>query len=146
VRVLVQRVSEARVEVDGETIASIGRGLLLLVAFTEGDDRRVLARAVDKTVHLRVFADDRGRFAHSLLDVRADLLVVPQFTLYGDTSRGRRPDFTAAMEPGAAARLFDVLVADFTAVVPRVGSGRFGAGMQVALVNDGPVTLMLDFR
>lgn len=144
-RVLLQRVASASVAVDGHTIASAGRGLLLLAGFGSADDGSVLGPMAEKVRGLRVFEDDSGRFQYSVDEIRGDILVVPQFTLYGDTRRGRRPDFTGALEPARAEALFD----EFAAILSRrsdgqVERGRFGAHMAVELVNDGPVTLMLE--
>lgn len=144
-RVLLQRVASASVSVGGQTVAATGPGLLLLTGFGAGDDTTVLAPMADKIRGLRVFEDDRGRFQYSVDETGGDLLVVPQFTLYGDTQRGRRPDFTAALAPDRAEALFDafadILAARATGSVER---GRFGAHMAVHLVNDGPVTLLLE--
>lgn len=144
-RVLLQRVASAAVAVEGRTIAATGPGLLLLTGFGAGDDSSVLAPMADKVCGLRVFEDDDGRFQYSVTDTGGDLLVVPQFTLYGDTQRGRRPDFTGALAPDRAEALFQ----QFTDIlhsrpVGRVERGRFGARMAVSLVNDGPVTLLLE--
>lgn len=144
-KVLLQRVSTASVTVAGEEVAAIGAGLLLLVGFGHGDDSNDVARMARKIAGLRVFAGEDGRLQHALLDTGGAALVVPQFTLYGDTRKGRRPDFTAALAPAEAERL----CADFarhlrTEGVVQVASGRFGAHMQVALVNDGPLTLLLE--
>ena len=143
-KILLQRVSGASVSIDGETVGNIGRGLLLLVGFGHDDRGAVLLSMANKVVNLRVFPDDSGRFSHSLMDIGGEALLVPQFTLYADTRKGRRPDFTAAMPPGDATGLFD----DFTEAVKtalpgNVQTGRFGADMQVSLVNDGPVTILL---
>lgn len=142
---LLQRVASASVEVNGAAVAAMDRGLLLFAGFGVADDACVLAPMANKILDLRVFEDERGRFQYSVIDTRGDLLVVPQFTLYGDTRRGRRPDFTGALEPVLAEALFaefvDVLTARATG---RVGCGRFGAHMAVQLVNDGPVTLLLE--
>ncbi|MFW5927400.1 MAG: D-aminoacyl-tRNA deacylase [Wenzhouxiangella sp.] len=144
-RVLLQRVASASVAVDGRTIASTGPGLLLLTGFGTDDDASVLPPIAEKVRGLRVFEDDSGRFQYSVDETRGDILVVPQFTLYGDTHRGRRPDFTAALEPARAEALFHDF-ADLLArrTAGRVARGRFGAHMAVELVNDGPVTLLLE--
>lgn len=144
-RVLLQRVASASVEVNATAVAAIGRGLLLFTGFGATDNSSVLAPMADKILNLRVFEDERGRFQHSVVDTRGDLLVVPQFTLYADTRRGRRPDFTGTLEPALAETLF----AEFLDTVAgramgRVECGQFGAHMAVQLVNDGPVTLLLD--
>lgn len=144
-RVLLQRVASASVIVDDRTIGAIGHGLLLLTGFGEGDDSSVVPPMADKICGLRIFEDDESRFQFSVRDVRGELLVVPQFTLYGDTQRGRRPDFTQALAPDRAGILFDEFVAALSdRSVSKVAQGRFGARMTVHLINDGPVTLMLE--
>ena len=141
-----QRVSSAAVTVDGEQVGAIGSGLLLLVGFGRGDDASQLAPMADKVAGLRVFPDAAGRLHHSVRDTGGGVLAVPQFTLYGSTRRGRRPEFTDALAPEDASRLFaaflDELAASGLAQPPQ--SGRFGAHMAVQLVNDGPVTLLLE--
>ena len=144
-RVLLQRVSEARVAVDGEVIGEIGEGLLAFVAAGEGDDEEDLEYGVDKTANLRIFADEEGKMNRSVLDVDGEVLAVPQFTLYGDVSKGRRPSFFGAMDPGPAEEMFDAYVdALREAGVRNVETGKFGAMMEVDLVNDGPVTIWVD--
>ncbi len=143
-RAVVQRVSHAHVDVDGDRVAEIEAGLLALVGVTHDDvegDARELAR---KIVGLRIFEDDAGRMNRSLLDGEGDLLVVSQFTLFGDTRKGRRPSFGAAAAPEQAAPLVEAVVAAARAEGVRVVTGRFGAHMQVGLENDGPVTLWID--
>lgn len=150
-RILLQRVSRARVVVGGETIGRIERGALLLVGFGREDETPPLARMADKIANLRIFADDGdgggggGRPERSLLDVGGGVLAVPQFTLHGRTAKGRRPDFTHALAPALAESHFHSFV-DFLsqAGVAQVECGRFGAQMAVESVNDGPFTLMLD--
>jgi len=145
VRVLLQRVAHAEVRIGGRTVGEIGRGHLLLVAFRPGDGVTQLEWMADKIVGLRVFADDEGKMNRSLLDVSGDLLVVSQFTLYGDTRKGRRPSFIAAAPPEVAVLLYEQFVACLRARAGgRVETGEFGAMMDVELVNEGPVTLMLD--
>ncbi len=144
-KLLVQRVLNASVEVDGQEIAKIDQGLLVLIGFGQNDNADILPRAVDKLVNLRIFADDKGRFQYSVSDQNLGVLAVPQFTLYATTDSGRRPDFTAAMQPQEAEQLFD----QFCQLLLKqelgeIGYGRFGADMQVSLVNDGPVTIMID--
>lgn len=144
-RVLLQRAASASVAVAGETIGEIGPGLVLLAGFGAGDDASVIAPMADKVCGLRVFEDEAGRFQYSVNDTAGDLLAIPQFTLYGDTRRGRRPDFTAALAPQRAEPLFNELVAALKERARgKVASGSFGAHMAVQLVNDGPVTLMLE--
>jgi D-tyrosyl-tRNA(Tyr) deacylase len=143
-RALIQRVTCASVRIDGETVGSIGAGLVALLGVAAGDDEADARYLVDKTANLRIFADDEGRFNRSALDVAAELLVVSQFTLYADTRRGRRPDFTRAAEPDDARRLYGRAVEMFRETGLTVATGEFQAYMQVRLQNDGPVTLMLD--
>ena len=144
-RVLLQRVAHAEVRIGDRTVGEIGRGHLLLVAFRPGDGVTQLEWMADKIVGLRVFADDEGKMNRSLLDVSGDLLVVSQFTLYGDTRKGRRPSFIAAAPPEVAVPLYEQFVACLRARAGgRVETGEFGAMMDVELVNEGPVTLMLD--
>lgn len=143
-RALIQRVTCASVRIDGETVGSIGAGLVVLLGVAAGDDEADARYLVDKTADLRIFADDEGRFNRSALDVAAELLVVSQFTLYADTRRGRRPDFTRAAEPDDARRLYGRAVEMFRETGLTVATGEFQAYMQVRLQNDGPVTLMLD--
>ena len=143
-RAVLQRVSSASVSVDGEALSRIGVGLVVLTAVGRDDTDTDVEYIVDKTVHLRIFPDDEGRFDRSVLDVGGSLLVVSQFTLYGDVRRGRRPSFTGAAPPAEAEERFAALVERFRATGVPVETGRFQAMMDVALVNDGPVTLMLD--
>lgn len=144
-RVLLQRVTTASVGVGDEELARIGRGLLLLAGFGAHDDGSVIVPMVEKLCGLRVFEDEAGRFQYSVNDIQGDLLAVPQFTLYGRTDRGRRPDFTDALQPRRADNLFEEFVTALaTHAMGRVARGRFGAHMAVQLVNDGPVTLMLE--
>jgi len=146
-RAVVQRVSRAKVTVGDRITGSIDRGLLVLLGAGAGDQAADLAYVVDKVVNLRIFADDAGKMNRSVLDVGGGVLVVSQFTLYGDARQGRRPAFTGALEPGAAKALYeDSLVAIRAAGVLRVEAGEFAADMQVELVNDGPVTILLDSR
>jgi len=145
VRVVLQRVSRASVRVDGEVVGSIGRGHLLLVGFREEDDEDTLSWMADKVVGLRVFPDRKGRMNLGLERVEGDLLVVSQFTLYGDASKGRRPSFVGAAAPERARPLYRRFLELLEARAPgAVESGRFGAVMEVELVNDGPVTLVLE--
>jgi D-tyrosyl-tRNA(Tyr) deacylase len=145
VRVVLQRVSRARVTVEGRVTGEIGPGLLLLVGFTEGDDEAAAAWMAEKVVGLRVFNDDEGKMNLSLEDVRGGLLVVSQFTLYGDTRKGRRPSFVHAAAPSVAIPLYERFLEILgTLVGEEVQSGEFGAMMDVELVNDGPVTLVLE--
>lgn len=161
-RVVIQRVREARVEVDGETIGRIGNaisgeksddnsetaagaaGFLLLVGIGAGDAEATLQAMCDKVVNLRVLADADGKMNLSLIDVRGEILAVSQFTLYADCKKGRRPSFIHAAPPEMGARMFDLFVEKLRATGLHVATGRFGAMMDVHLVNDGPVTITLD--
>ena len=143
-KVLLQRVSEASVAVAGEQIARIGPGLLALVGVQPGDGDAELDWLVNKTLKLRIFPDDDKAMNRSLLDVAGALLVVSQFTLAGDTSRGNRPGFASAAPPELAERLYERFVERAREQLADVQTGRFGADMQVALVNDGPVTFLLE--
>ncbi|HEY2868417.1 MAG TPA: D-aminoacyl-tRNA deacylase [Gaiellales bacterium] len=144
-RVLIQRVSEASVEVDGERIAAIGGGLLVLVAAGAGDGAEAPAQLAAKVARLRIFADDDGRMNRSIADVGGEALVVSQFTLYADVRRGNRPGFTDAAPPEIGERLVDAFAAALRELGVPVATGRFGAHMHVRLVNDGPVTIWLDW-
>ena len=143
-RAVLQRVASASVAIDGDVVGEIGRGLLVLAAVGVDDADAEAAWLVDKTVNLRIFPDDDGRFDRSVLDVGGGLLVVSQFTLYADTRKGRRPSFTGAAPPADAEARFDDLVRRFRETGLPVEAGRFQAMMQVSLVNDGPVTIALD--
>ena len=143
-RVVAQRVSEARVQVDGATVGEIGSGLLLLVGAGEGDSDAEVRWMADKCAHLRIFEDQEGRFNRSLLDTGGSALVVSQFTLYGDCRKGRRPSFTGALEPAAAELLVDLYAKELRALGIEVATGVFGAKMEVSLVNHGPVTIVIE--
>lgn len=144
-RLLLQRVSEASVTVDEEVVGQIGRGLLVLVGAGEGDTDEDLEYCVDKTANLRIFADEEGKMNLSVKDIGGDVLVVSQFTLYADTSQGRRPSFFGAMDPGPAEEMCDRYAERLREEgIERVEEGVFGEMMEVDLVNDGPVTIWLD--
>jgi len=141
---VVQRVKEAWVRVDQEEVARIGVGLLILVGVAQDDGPEDVASLAQKLAHLRVFAGD-GRLMHlSLLDLQAEVLLVPQFTLLGDCRKGRRPSFDAAASPETAEKLYEDLVQVMSGFGLRVATGRFRQMMEVGLINDGPVTLLLD--
>ncbi len=140
---LVQRVSEARVVVDGAVVGDIGRGLLVFVCAEPADGDAQAARFVDKLLKLRIFPDDAGKMNRSVQDVGGGLLLVSQFTLAADTSGGHRPGFAAAAPPDVGRRLYERVVELARAAHPQVACGVFGADMKVALVNDGPVTIPL---
>ena len=144
-RVVLQRVSEASVRIGGETVGAIGPGLVVLAGFRDGDDGDTVAWMAEKLANLRIFADDRGRMNRSLLDSGGEALVVSQFTLYGDARKGRRPSFIKAARPEVAVPLYEAFVAALGRILPKpVQTGEFGAMMDVALVNDGPVTLVIE--
>ena len=143
-RALVQRVTQASVTVDGEVLGQIGPGLVVLLGIAGTDGPSEIEYIVSKAVNLRIFADAEGRFNLSALDMAADLLVVSQFTLYGDTRRGRRPSFSRAAAPDEAAVLFAKTLDAFRDTGLTVETGRFQAYMNVVIHNDGPVTIMLD--
>jgi D-tyrosyl-tRNA(Tyr) deacylase len=140
---LLQRVRQARVEIDGETVGAIDQGLLVFVCAEPGDGTDQVTRFVDKVLKLRVFADEAGRMNRSVVDAGGGLLLVSQFTLAADTRGGNRPSFSAAAPPPHGRAIYDAVVALAGARHPFVASGRFGADMQVHLVNDGPVTIPL---
>ena len=143
-RVVLQRVAGARVTVEGRVTGEIGRGLLLLAGFTDGDTEATLRWMADKVVGLRVFTDAEGKMNLSVEEVDGAVLVVSQFTLYGDARRGRRPSFVDAARPEVAIPLYERFVALLRAAGRPVATGEFGAMMQVELTNDGPVTLVLE--
>ena len=143
-RIVLQRVHRAEVRVDQRTIASVSKGLLLLVGIGKGDDALDFGRLARKLSQLRIFEDAAGKMNLSLLDIGGEILAVSQFTLYGDTHKGRRPSFSEAAPPHEAQRLFDAFVDALKAEGVLVKTGAFGAKMAVELVNDGPVTLILD--
>jgi len=141
---LLQRVTRASVDVDGERVAAIGPGLLVLAGIEPGDGAAEVARMAPRLLAYRVFADDQGRMNRSLADTGGGLLLVSQFTLAADTSSGLRPGFSTAAPPAEAERVFDAFVAECRRLhAPGVEIGRFGAHMAVSLVNDGPVTFLL---
>ena len=143
-RIVLQRVSRGAVSVDGETVASIGCGVVLLVGFTHDDNEDLFAHMADKIVNLRIFADEDGKMNRSLRDTAGELIVVPQFTLYGSTKKGRRPSFARAALPKDAAEMFALFVGALQGTGVPVQTGVFGAHMEVDLINDGPVTFILD--
>jgi D-aminoacyl-tRNA deacylase len=145
VRVVCQRVSRASVTVEGERVAVVGRGLLLLVGVAVGDEPADVEAAVEKIAGLRIFPDDDGRMNLSVEDVGGEILVVSQFTLLGDARKGRRPSYTDAADPEVAAPLIDRMSAGFLERGIPTGQGVFGAMMEVDLVNEGPVTFFLEF-
>lgn len=143
-RAVVQRVTRANVTVEGELTGEIAGGLCVLVGIGKDDTDQVAAALADKLVNLRIFEDEAGKMNESLRDVGGELLAISQFTLYGDTSKGRRPSFVDAMEPGRAEQLFESFCAACRELGVTVATGRFRTHMSVSLVNDGPVTLVLE--
>lgn len=144
-KVIIQRVSEARVTVDGSVVGQIGKGLLLLVGFGQSDTSDCVVPMAEKIAKMRIFHNDAGRFDKDVTEVGGEILAVPQFTLYADTSKGRRPEFFQALEPSAARKLFEAFVEALKTTGCRgVATGEFGAHMHVHLVNDGPVTITLE--
>lgn len=141
---LIQRVLHASVEIEEQCIGRIGPGLLALIGIEREDDETACARLLEKVTHYRVFEDEQGRMNRSLLDQGGELLLVSQFTLAADTRKGTRPGFSKAAAPERAKPLFDHLVSLAQSTLPIVQTGRFGADMQVSLVNDGPVTFWLE--
>jgi D-tyrosyl-tRNA(Tyr) deacylase len=145
-RAVVQRATRARVVIDGETVGEIGPGLVVLLGVTHTDTADTATWLADKVVGLRIFNDDDGKMNRSVADVGGGVLVVSQFTLYGDCQKGRRPSFIDAARPELAVPLYEAFVNAVKALGVPVATGRFGAMMQVELVNDGPVTLILDSK
>ena len=141
---LIQRVSTARVTVDGRVCGAIGAGLLALIGVARADGPAQATRLLERLLDYRVFTDDAGRMNRSLRDTAGGLLLVPQFTLAADTSSGTRPGFSTAAEPALARELFEQLLAAARAAHPQVAAGEFGAHMEVSLTNDGPVTFWLE--
>jgi len=145
-KVILTTVSEASVSIQGKTVGKIGRGFLLLVGFTDGDNREVVEKMVDKILGLRVFPDEHGLINISLQDVNGSILSISQFTLYGNANKGRRPSFTDALRPNEAEPLYLYFNQLLEEKHGKVASGIFGADMQVYSVNDGPFTLLLDSK
>ncbi|MDL2286800.1 D-tyrosyl-tRNA(Tyr) deacylase [Desulfococcaceae bacterium OttesenSCG-928-F15] len=143
---LVQRVKEAKVTVEENIIGSIGRGILVLLGIGEEDERKDADFLSDKVVHLRIFEDEAGKMNQSLMDIAGELLIVSQFTLLGDCSRGRRPSFTKAARPEKAIPLYEHFIEGCRKSELKVETGQFQAMMAVSLINDGPVTLILESR
>ncbi len=143
-RAVIQRVSRAKVSVEGEITGEIGKGILILLGVSREDSRKEAVYLLEKTLNLRIFEDADEKMNLSLLDISGELLVVSQFTLYGDARRGRRPSFIEAAAPEKANELYEFFVSEARKQVAKVGTGRFQAMMDVELVNDGPVTILLD--
>jgi D-aminoacyl-tRNA deacylase len=145
-RAVLQRVSQAEVRIDGSSIAQIGKGILALVAVHRQDTRQDLEWMAKKIIELRIFEDDDGKMNLSLKDILGELIVVSQFTLYGDCKKGRRPSYTDAAPPMEAEKLYNEFISIVRELLPNVQTGRFQAIMDVRLTNAGPVTLILDSR
>lgn len=145
-RIVLQRVKSAHVEIAGETVGSIGSGLMILVGITHGDQERDAEYLAEKVIQLRVFRDAEGRMNRSLLEVQGGLLVVSQFTLYGDSRKGRRPSFDQAARPEQARALYEHFVERLKSRNIAVQTGVFQAEMEIHLINDGPVTLILESK
>lgn len=145
-RALLQRVSSAKVAVDGKVVGEIGKGLLVLVCAVKGDTDKELEYLAKKTTALRIFPDEQGKMNLSVSEIRGELLVVSQFTLAASTRKGNRPSFENAEEPGQAKRMYEAFVKRLAESGLAVRTGEFAATMQVSLVNDGPVTVLLDTR
>ena len=145
-KALLQRVTGASVSVAGEVVGKIGRGLVIFIGVASGDTEKDTHYLVQKTINLRIFSDEAGKFNLSALDIKGELLVVSQFTLLADTSKGRRPSFIEAAPPAQAEELFEQFVEQARATGLKVATGRFQQYMQVEIHNDGPVTILLDSR
>ena len=143
-RMVIQRVKEASVVADGQLTGRIGQGLLVFFGVHSEDASVTTQWMADKLVNLRIFSDDQGKMNLSVQDVKGQILVVSQFTLYGDCSQGRRPDFGHSAPPQVAEPIYDKFVREVGLVIPDVATGRFGAMMEVSLVNDGPVTFIVE--
>jgi D-tyrosyl-tRNA(Tyr) deacylase len=146
VRAVIQRVKSAAVNVEGRVTGKIGQGLLVLLGVGKGDGEKDIAYMVSKLPDLRIFEDASGKFNLSLREIRGEMLMVSQFTLYGDCRKGRRPSFTDAEEPAEAKRLYEQLILKIREQGVTVETGEFQAKMEVHLINDGPVTILLDSR
>jgi D-tyrosyl-tRNA(Tyr) deacylase len=144
VKALLQRVARASVQVEGRCVGDIGPGLLVFLGLDAGDGREQGDRLLDRLLAYRMFADDQGRMNSSVADAGGGVLLVSQFTLSADTRKGLRPSFSSAMPPAAAQPLYDWMLTELRARHPRVAAGEFGANMQVSLINDGPVTFLLE--
>ncbi|HSK70689.1 MAG TPA: D-aminoacyl-tRNA deacylase [Pyrinomonadaceae bacterium] len=143
-RAVIQRVSRAKVSVDGEITGEIGRGILILLGVSRKDSEKEANYILEKTLNLRIFEDEDGKMNLSLLDIGGEMLVVSQFTLYGDARRGRRPSYIEAALPEQAENLYNFFVSEARKQIAKVETGKFQAMMDVELVNDGPVTILLD--
>ena len=145
-RALLQRVSESRVDVDNQIVGDIGKGLCIFVGIAETDNDKDVTYLVDKILNLRIFPNTDGKFDLSALDINAELLIISQFTLYANTNKGRRPSFVRSAHPDKAKGMFNELVDRFKESNLKVESGKFQHHMHVSLINDGPVTILIDSR
>ena len=143
-KAVLQRVRRAQVDVDGVTVGSCGQGFLILLGVAQGDTEEDLDRLLAKIVKLRVFEDENGKMNRSVVDIGGELLVISQFTLLANYRHGNRPDFLGAAPPAEANRLYELFIERAKTFIPHVSHGIFGADMQVSLVNDGPVTIVMD--
>jgi len=145
-RLLIQRVKKASVEVNQEVIGAIDRGLLVFLGIHKDDQPKQTEWMISKTIHLRIFEDEQGKMNKSLMDIQGQILVISQFTLYGNCQAGRRPDFLEAAPPQIAEPIYEKFIRELKISVPSVQSGKFRAHMEISLINDGPVTLMIEDR
>lgn len=143
-KLVIQRVIQAKVVVDGETIGKIDQGILVLLGIKHGDLKEQIERLLHQLIHLRIFSDENDKMNLSLLDIKGGLLVVPQFTLYANCSSGRRPSFSDAAPPDEALPLYELFVQLAKSKIPKVETGKFGADMKVHLINGGPITIILE--
>ena len=144
-RAVLQRVQKGSVTVEGKIIGEIGRGIMVLFGMMESDDKKVIEYMLDKVINMRIFEDEAGKMNLSLLDIKGELLIVPNFTLYGDARKGRRPGYSSGASPQKARDIFEQLV-EYAKTLPiqKVATGEFQADMKVEIRNDGPVTILLD--
>lgn len=145
-RVVVQRVRDSHVTIEGKVNGQINQGFMVLVGFCDGDNKEIIDKMIDKIIHLRVFEDENGKMNLSLLDVQGSILSISQFTLYADCKKGRRPSFIQAAKPDVAIPLYDYFNKEVSKKGIHIETGIFGADMKVSLLNDGPVTIFLDSR
>ncbi|GMQ65285.1 D-aminoacyl-tRNA deacylase [Vallitalea maricola] len=143
-RVVIQRVKHASVKVEGELIGEIGKGILVLVGFLDNDDMKVYDYMLDKIINLRIFEDEDDKMNLSVKDIEGEIIIVPNFTLYGDCRKGRRPSYSVAAKPDKARMIFDEFIKRANEKYDGIKQGMFQADMKVELLNDGPVTLLLD--
>ncbi|MFL2767232.1 MAG: D-aminoacyl-tRNA deacylase [Dehalococcoidia bacterium] len=143
-KALIQRVKKASVNINQSEYSKITKGLLILVGIHKNDTVEDIKFIIDKSINLRIFSDENDKFNYSAIDLRAELLIVSQFTLHADTSKGRRPSFFDAALPENAEKLYDQVITEYNKTGLKINTGKFGAKMEIELINDGPVTIMLD--